>query len=307
VVCSCEISAPHRPPEDFSFRAVVLLRLAIGMASPSLVACLGPEGSFSHLITQQRFPGSAVHTLGSIGEVFDFVASQPSSCGVVPIENSSGGILIDTVDRFMDSRCTLHVQEELTLDVKLALLGHTGSRVEVIYSHPMPFFHADEWLKQNYPAAKRVSLASTAASARRAAEEAHAATLGPRQNAVAHGLDILHFPVAGDTPNITQFFVIGAERNAPRAEHQRTALAVDLPDQPGSLCGFLLPLRDAGISLKRIESRPIRGQPNTYRFYMEVAASSADADLQRALAETADQGARVRELGSYSTRMRYES
>jgi chorismate mutase / prephenate dehydratase len=277
------------------------------MSSPSHVACLGPEGSFSHIITQQRFPDAVVQMHSSIGEVFDCVQANPSWQGIVPIENSSGGILIDTVDRLMHPHCSIFIQQELTLDVKLALLGHAGSTVEVIYSHPMPFFHADEWLKQHHPTARRVPLSSTAAAALRTAEEKTAATLGPRQNALKHGLEILQFPVAGDTPNITQFFVIGTALPQPQQDHQRSALAVELPDQPGSLCNFLLPLSQAGVSLKRIESRPIRGQPNTYRFYIEIAGSLALAKVAAAIQETESEGAKVQLLGSYSTGIRFES
>jgi chorismate mutase / prephenate dehydratase len=276
------------------------------MDAPLVVACLGPEGSFSHLITQQRFPDAVVRTQGSIAEVFDF-AQQNNALGVVPIENSSGGILVDTVDKLMHPSCNLQISEELTLDVKLALLGHSGQAVDIIYSHPMPFYHADEWLKAHYPAVKRVPLASTAASARRAKEEANAATLGPRQNAVAHGLDILAFPVAGETPNITQFFVVGPGKAEAAAEHERTALCVRLPDVPGSLCDFLVPLRDASVSLKRIESRPIRGQPNTYLFYIEVAGNLAVGPLSAALERCVSAGAGLKVLGSYTTEERFES
>jgi prephenate dehydratase len=277
------------------------------MSSAIHVACLGSEGSFSHLITQQRFAEAAVQMHSSIGEVFECVQAHPSWLGVVPIENSSGGILIDTVDRLMHPRCGIFIQEELSLDVKLALLGHAGSLVEVIYSHPMPFFHADEWLKQHHPTARRVPLSSTAAAAVRTAEEKNAATLGPRQNAQKHGLQILQFPVAGETPNITQFFVIGTALPAPQLGHQRSALAVELPDQPGSLCSFLLPFSEASVSLKRIESRPVRGQPNTYRFYIEIAGSFALAKIAAAVQAAEEKGARVQLLGSYSTGVRFES
>jgi chorismate mutase/prephenate dehydratase len=112
--------------------------------------------------------------VGHVGDVFDFLSSRPDALGIVPIENSSGGFIIDTVDRLVDDRCPLWIQEELTLDVKLALLGHSGAPVEVIYSHPMPFFHADEWLKAHYPTARRVTRPSTAASAELAAAEPNA-------------------------------------------------------------------------------------------------------------------------------------
>ena len=158
--------------------------LPANAAAPSVIACLGPVGSFSYLLTEKRFPGTPIEPLVSVGDVFDFLATQPHAEGIVPIENSSGGFIIDTVDRLVDDRCPLWIQEELTLDVKLALLGHSGSPVDVIYSHPMPFFHADEWLKAHYPTARRVTRPSTAASAELAAAEPNAATIGPRQNAV---------------------------------------------------------------------------------------------------------------------------
>jgi prephenate dehydratase len=273
----------------------------------SPIACLGPEGSFSHLITAQRFPQHELKMIASVSEIFDFLAEHPQAHGVVPIENSSGGFIIDTVDRLVDERCGLHVLEELTLDVKLALLGHAGHSVEVIYSHPMPFFHCDEWLRANHPEVKRVPLASTAASARRAVEEPNAATIGPRQNAAKHGLDVLQFPIAGDVPNITQFFLLGRTPNVPATDHNRTALVVELPDRPGSLCHFLQPFSDASVSLKRIESRPLRGQPNKYRFYIELEGSPALPATSNALAHVTTDGATVRLIGSYSSGRRFES
>ncbi|MCX6856047.1 MAG: hypothetical protein NTV80_14195 [Verrucomicrobia bacterium] len=140
------------------------------MSSPvTTIACLGPEGSFSHLLTEKRFPEARVQLMGNIGEVFDFLHTQPSALGIVPIENSSGGFIIDTVDRLVDERCGLFILEELTLDVKLALLGQAGAEVQTIHSHAMPFFHCDEWLKAHYPDAKRIVEPSTAKAAEKAA------------------------------------------------------------------------------------------------------------------------------------------
>jgi prephenate dehydratase len=275
--------------------------------TPSQVACLGPEGSFSHLITAQRFPGVPIVALGSIGEVFEFLGSHPEAEGIVPIENSSGGFIIDTVDRLIDDRCTLTIHEELTLDVKLALLGHAGAPVEVIYSHPMPFFHADEWLKTHYPDARRVPQSSTAASAELAKREPGAATLGPRQNASRYGLDLLHYPIAGEVPNITQFFRLASQPRPASAEHNRTALVVELADRPGSLCLFLTPLSQAAINMKRLESRPLRGQVNKYRFFIEIEGSPAEPRVAQALARATQDGATIRSVGSYHSGTRFES
>jgi chorismate mutase / prephenate dehydratase len=271
------------------------------------IACLGPDGSFSHLLTQQRFPDAKVQLMANIGEVFDYLGSHPDALGLVPIENSSGGFIIDTVDRLVDERCHLKIIEELTLDVKLALLGKPGAVLQTIHSHAMPFFHCDEWLRANYPDAKRVIEASTAKAAEKAATQAGAAAIGPRQNAERHGLALLHFPIAGEVPNITQFYLLGHQENIASTANNRTALVVELPDRAGSLCRFLTPLSDAGVNLKRLESRPIRGQPNKYRFYIEIEGSPAESSFQSALEQTRTDGAMIRSVGSYPAGRRFES
>ncbi|MDZ4402070.1 prephenate dehydratase domain-containing protein [Prosthecobacter sp.] len=277
------------------------------MNPPPTIACLGPEGSFSHLITQMRFPGAEVSLRDNVGDVFAYIAANPAALGIVPIENSSGGFIIDTVDCLVDARSGLTIFEELTLDVKLALLGRAEEKITSIHSHAIPFFHCDEWLRANYPQAKRVPEASTAKAAAKAAATPGAAAIGPRQNAERHGLQVLHFPIAGETPNITQFFLVGHGVSTALPVHDRTALVVELPDRPGSLCRFLTPLSDDGINMKRIESRPIRGQPNKYRFYIEIEGSMADPEVQQALDQTRAEGATIRSVGSYSAGRRFES
>jgi len=276
-------------------------------SSKPLVACLGPEGSFSHLVATERFPHGDIVTLGGVEEVFFWLGDKPEALGVVPIENSSGGIIIATVDRLMDPSCTLHIQEELTLDVKLALLGRIGQPVEVIYSHYMPFYHCDEWLKANHPNAKRVPLPSTSQSAARAAAEPNAAAIGSRSNAERHGLELLQFPIEENIINLTQFFLIGHRENAASTANNRTALVVELPDKPGILCEFLTPFAEAAVSLKRIESRPIRGRPNTYRFYIEIEGSDATPVVAAALAKANNIAASTRTVGVYPTGLRFES
>jgi len=120
-------------------------------------------------------------------------------------------------------------------------------------------------------------------------------------------LDVLHFPIAGEVPNITQFFLLGHQANAESTGNDRTALVVELPDRPGSLCRFLTPLSDAGVNMKRLESRPIRGRPNKYRFYIEIEGSPANPPVAAALEQTRKDGAVIRSLGSYPAGSRFES
>ena len=264
----------------------------------SRVACLGPEGSFSHVVAVQRFPDAQIETLASVEEVFDWLEDKPDAQGIVPIENSSGGIILATVDRLMHPQCKLKIEEELTLDVRLALVGRRDQPVKVIYSHFMPFYHCDDWLKAHYPNAKRVTVASTSMAAARAAAEPDAAAIGSRANAERHGLDILQFPIEEGTINITQFFLIGHAENPASPANNRTALVVELPDKPGILCAFLTPFSEASVSLKRIESRPIRGQPNTYRFYIEIEGSPALPIVSAALEKARGIASSIRSVGS---------
>lgn len=277
------------------------------MNPPPTIACLGPEGSFSHLITQMRFPGVPVSLRESVGDVFDFLLANAEAQGIVPIENSSGGFIIDTVDRLVDPRSPLHIIEELTLDVKLALLGRPGEEVTSVHSHAIPFFHCDDWLREHYPNARRIKEASTTKAAEKAAATPGAVAIGPRQNAERHGLQVLHYPIAGEVPNITQFYLIGHSGSLPALHHNRTALVVELPDRPGSLCRFLTPLSDSDINMKRLESRPIRGQPNKYRFYIEIEGTIADSRVAKALEQTRADGATIRSVGSYSAGSWFES
>lgn len=271
------------------------------------VACLGPEGSFSHLVATQRFPQGRIELLGGVELVFDWLADKPDALGIVPIENSSGGLILATIDRLMDPRCVLKIQEELTLDVKLALLGRPGQAIDVIYSHYMPFFHCDDWLKAHHPTAKRAPVASTAIAAERAAAEPNAAAIGSRGNAQRHGLEVLQFPIEENIINLTQFFLIGHRANSPSPANNRTALIVELPDKPGILCSFLTPFSVAGVSLKRIESRPVRGRPNTYRFYIEIEGSEALPEVHTALEAARAIASRMDTAGSYPTGLRFES
>jgi len=110
-------------------------------------------------------------------------------------------------------------------------------------------------------------------------------------------LQVLAFPMSAGVPNITQFYWIGHAQNTPGLEHARTALVVELPDRPGSLCRFLTPLSENDINMKRLESRPIRGQPNKYRFYIEIEGSSADPRVQKALDQPRAHAAPTRRVG----------
>ncbi len=279
-------------------------------ATPTAVAFLGPEGSFSHILTQLHFPDSEV-TLApckDIPSVFQHVRENPGSIGIVPIENSSGGIITPTVDCILEDSSAYQIIEEMTLNVRLALLGRHGGEVKRIYSHFAPFHHCGEWLAKYYPDAEQIVAASTSSSIETAAAQPDAAAIGPRDNAARQGLDVLHFPIEAEVPNVTQFFAITrAGLDVLPSEDSKTSLVVMLPDSSGSLCDFLTPFARAEVNLKRIESRPIRGRPNTYRFFVEVDGHANSPKVRQALTNAEAVSESIHNMGSYPASRRYES
>jgi chorismate mutase/prephenate dehydratase len=270
------------------------------------VAYLGPEGSFAHLVAKQRYQGASLKPFKTIAEVFEYLSQEPASKGIVPIENSSGGTIMPTVDGLIQHACQLYVEEELSLDVKLALMGRKGNAIEIIYSHFAPLNHCEKWLKKNYSSAKQVTAPSTSGAVLFATQEPNAAAIGSIENAELYGLDVLYYPIEKDIPNVTQFFVVGHSHQM-TSDSKKTSLVVALPDRAGSLCSFLKPFRDAEVNLKRIQSRPIIGQPNTYMFFIEIDGKETDDPVRAALGEAEKVATSIKSLGSYPVKARYQS
>src|SRR5690606_8719858 len=105
---------------------ILRMTTTLQRTEPARVAYLGPEGSFAHLVARKRFGDNDLIPRGSVDEVFDYLLDEPDSFAVVPVENSSGGVITATVDRIMEAGAPYHIREEIALDVKLALLGREG-------------------------------------------------------------------------------------------------------------------------------------------------------------------------------------
>ena len=270
------------------------------------IAYLGPEGTFAHLVARKRFPSATLVPQPCIADVFRFAAVDPRHAGVVPIENSSGGTIYDTVDELVDSGCRLSIQEQLSLNVRLALLGRKDESINVIYSHFAPFHHCENWLNKYFPKVDRRVVASTGDAVRRASTEKGAAAIGGRQSARLYQLDVLHFPLAQDVVNVTQFFAL-SQANAAIQHSRKTSLVVALQDRPGSLCSFLDPFRMAKVNLSRIVSRPIAGQPNKYIFFVDVLGTAADPSVRAAIEAASQSATSVRTVGVYPVHRPFNS
>lgn len=271
------------------------------------VGYLGPIGTYSHLVAEKRY-GSKYRMvpLPTILDVCAFVAKSADRQGIIPMENSSGGIIHETVDILLENKPRIYIEEELSLEVRLALIGRADEKVDIIYSHAAPLEHSAAWLKRNYPKAQRRVVASTAAAALRAASEINVAALGSRKLATIYNLRILHYPVQQDVPNLTVFLAVGGRRK-PLADCAKTTIAARLPNVPGSLCTFLEAFRNEDVNLCRIISRPIRGSPREYAFLVDVDGAMGSPRLERALSTARKMAVELRVVGSYPIHRPFKS
>lgn len=237
-----------------------------------MIACLGPAGSFSHLLAMQV--DKDVKLCDSISDVLNVVNENADVDGIVPLENSSGGVINETIDLLIRYDKNIIIKEILSLKVRLSLLGKKGSEngeVKEILSHAMPFFHCDEWLKEHYPKAYRISMPSTSAAAAWLAEHEHTEgvyAIGSAYNARQYGLSVIKDDIASDKVNMTEFYRVGQRKLEVEEDCNRTACVLTIKDEVGALLKVLKLFVDAGVNLYRIYARP-GDQLSNHKFFLE--------------------------------------
>lgn len=271
------------------------------------IAFLGPLGTYSHLVTKKRFgENSELVPLSGVLDVCSYVAKNKDAKGIVPIENSSGGTISETVDILLANRPRVYIEEELTLNVVLALLGHKGCKIKKLHSHFVPLEHCRPWIKKNLGRVDKVEEPSTAIAAAHVTVDPYAAALGGRHLAKQFGLSVLEFPVETETPNVTTFVVITGKKTE-KPDGTKITLSVRLPNESGSLYRFLGIFEKEEINLSRLVSRPIRGVLKEYAFLVDIDGGSKSPNIKRAINAAKKQCTSLRVCGKYSCRAPYRS
>jgi chorismate mutase/prephenate dehydratase len=278
-----------------------IMSACLAQQEPLKVAFLGPEGTFTQQAVYKQF-GHSVRALAlpSIEEVFHEVEAGSADFGVVPIENSTEGTVMHTLDRFMIS--PLFVCGEVELRVHQYLMGRMTSLADVqrICSHQQSLAQCRQWLAENLPEAERVVVASNAEGARRARDEQGSAAIGPQAAAEVYGLNVLVAEIEDHPDNTTRFLVIGGKTFLPSGADKTTLLvSAGKTDAPGALYQLLEPLAKNGISMTRIESRPSRRRKWDYVFFIDIEGHVADKRVAAALADLKKRASLYRVLGSY--------
>jgi prephenate dehydratase len=225
------------------------------------------------------------------------------------VENSSGGTVYDSIDVLIRHSGHLVVDEELALDVRIALLRKGEGPVQTVYSHFTQLKHHAGWLKNRFPKARLKAVESTALAAKRASLSRGAAALASPGAAEIYGLEAEEIPASGHAANVTHFFLVrsGVPVSYDGKSSSKTALVVALPNVCGSLHAFLGPFARLGISLSRIVSRPVPGKPQTYVFFLEIEGDPRREAVRRALASAARKAGTMVSLGSFPCGKRYKS
>ncbi|MBW2235866.1 MAG: chorismate mutase, partial [Deltaproteobacteria bacterium] len=234
------------------------------------VAYLGPEGTFSHLAASRQFGNLAELTpVPSLADVFAAVERGRADLGIVPVENTTQGVVTETLDAFAGSELT--ICGESLLRISQDLFSRSGRLEDVrrLASHPQPLAQCRQWLDRNLADAERVETASTAAAAQAAAEDESVAAIGSAMAGRAYELCTIEASIEDRADNTTRLLVLGTREHEARGNDLTSAVFTVRKDQAGALYRLIEPFARAGVSLTSIQQRPIQGKPWEYLFFVD--------------------------------------
>lgn len=288
------------PLPNVTLRAIFREVLSAARSRVKVVraAYLGPPFSFSHLAAIEHFGKSAdLVPVNTIASVFEEVNRGHADYGVVPIENSTDGRIVDTLDMF--TRLPLRICGEVQLAVHHNLLSRSArSEITEIYSKPQALSQCRDWLSRNMPRARTIEVTSTSTAAQLARDKPGAAAVAGKQAAVQYDLQIVAECIEDNPHNITRFAIIGDEATVPTRK-DRTAVLLQIPHAPGALADALQSFKNFKVNLTWIESFPLRGPESGYLFFLDFEGHQKDPVVSKAIAALEKKAVRLSILGSY--------
>jgi len=276
-----------------------IMSACLALEEPMQVAFLGPEGTFTQAAARKHF-GHSVETvpLAGIADVFREVESGAAHFGVVPIENSTEGVINHTLDMFMNSPLRICGEVELRIHHHLLGRGKVLKGMKRVFSHQQSLAQCREWLDTNLPDVERVAVASNAEAARLASKDTRAAAIAGSTAAEIYRLNVLVSNIEDEPDNTTRFLIIGKLDPSPSGD-DKTSLLISGPNRSGSLMGLLAPLARHKINMTRIESRPSRRGLWEYVFFVDIEGHVQDERVSKAFAELEKGSSVIKWLGSY--------
>jgi len=311
-----EVYAPHRehavlkrvcalnrgPMTNDQLRAVYreIMSSALALEKTMIVAYFGPEATFTHQAAIRRFGSSLKYSpQKTIADVFTEVSKKSADCGVVPVENSTEGVVTHTLDMFMDSN--LKVVSQIVLPVQQCLSvpqGGTRAQIKKLYVHPQSLAQCRGWIQTHLPGVEIVETASNARSAELAAKEKFTAAIAGVLAADKYGLRVLETDIQDSADNATRFLVLGRQCSPPTGD-DRTSLMLSVADKAGALHEAIAAFRRYKINMTKIESRPSKRKAWEYFFFIDCEGHAQDRKVAQAIELLGKHCNFVKVLGSY--------
>jgi chorismate mutase/prephenate dehydratase len=275
-----------------------LMSGSFALERPLKIAFLGPQGTFSHEVAVRKFGSSVDYVpLADIPAVFHEVVRGHVDYGLVPVENSIHGGVIDTLDAFLSSSAKICAEVLITVHHNL-LAKEPWERIKTIYSKPEAFTQVRQWLGDVAKDRDTQPAPSTGKAAELAATTPGAAAIGSRLAGEIHGLRVLFENIEDNPDNVTRFFVIGREP-ARKTGDDKTAIMFTTAHKPGALAEVLDVFKENGINLTDIEKRPSKKVNWEYYFFIDAQGHADDERMKSAIAEARQHCLQLTVLGSY--------
>ncbi|RPH81509.1 MAG: prephenate dehydratase [Nitrospiraceae bacterium] len=276
-----------------------IMSASLSLEGPQKVAYLGPRATFTHMASLQKFGSSPQYIpVNSIKEVFSEVERGRANFGVVPIENTTEGVVNHTLDMFIDSN--LLIYGEVLQEVSHHLMSKSGVMEEVkhIHSHPHAIAQCRNWLETNFPHVPVSEVASTARAAEQCVENPSVAAIASELAAQLYGLKIIKARIEDNVNNMTRFLIL-SQKPPERTGKDKTSLMLSVKDKVGALYDLLRPFASHGLSMTKIESRPSRRKAWEYIFFVDIEGHIEEERVKTTIEEITGRCLFMKVLGSY--------
>ena len=293
-----EIYAPHReravfervcqanagPITDEQLRAIYreIMSSALALEKTMTIAYLGPEATFTHQAAIRRFGSSLRYaSQKTIADVFTEVGKKSADYGVVPVENSTEGVVTHTLDMFVDS--DLKIVSQIVLKVQQCLMSNSPrTKIKKLYAHPQSLAQCRGWIQNHLPRVEIIETSSNARSAELAAKEKNTAAIAGILAAEKYGLHVLEQDIQDNAANATRFLVLGRQCSPPTGD-DRTSLMFSVADKAGALHEAIAAFRRYKINMTKIESRPSKRKAWEYFFFIDCDGHAQDRKVAKAI------------------------
>jgi len=289
------------PDEEMAKLFREIMSCCLALEKPMKIAFLGPEGTYTHAAALKHFGHFvSVQPMAAIDEVFREVESGQANYGVVPVENSTEGMVNHTLDSFINS--SLNISGEVKLRIHHHLLSNKQvalKDVKRVYSHQQSLAQCRKWLDAHCPQIERVAVSSNSEAARLSMEDEGAVAIAGEMAAEFYGLYKLVENIEDQPDNTTRFLIIGT-KEVPPSGQDKTSLLVSAKNKPGALYHVLEPFHRHGVSLTRLETRPSVSGTWAYVFFIDFEGHVDDKNIKDVIGEISPDAVEIKHLGSYS-------